>query len=207
MNDVALDLDAVPASAAVAVVHPALATALAVAGVVVLLALIAGSAAWALRAAPGNTVKWPALHQLPPAARLLVVLMVFALLVVQGLAALDVYVQTRVNQSTVSEYFYYLTAARLLGMSHSHVFGYAFTYGLLAAVATLTPLGERARCLLVAGLLWAGLFDVLSWWGIKYVGAPLELLAVTSGSITAVGSLVALGAMVASLAPARSTAP
>jgi hypothetical protein len=128
---------------------------------------------------------------LAPSLKLLLAMTLTGLLAVQAVAVMAAYTQTQVVHGSTYEYFQYISRARLLGTSHSHLFGYALTYGLFAFAATMTTASERLKCTLVATMLWAGLFDVLSWWGIKEYSARFEWLSIVTGMCAGTGSLVA----------------
>ena len=135
-------------------------------------------------------------HRLPfslatlPASLKLVCLGVCASsLAVQGLAAADMYMQTRVVQPSAYDYFQYLSWARLLGMSHAHLFGFMVLYGAIALLFGLSSAPERVKHLLIPIVLWAGLFDVLSWYGMKALSGRFEWLAMVTGSSNALASV------------------
>ena len=84
----------------------------------------------------------------------------------------------------------YLSTARLFGLSHSHLFGFAVIYGFNALLLSLSGASERLKCLVIAGICWSGMFDVLSWWGIREVSENFEIVSIVSGSTAGLGWLV-----------------
>jgi hypothetical protein len=192
-----LDFGTPVESATVKVVSPALAGGLA-AGAVILFVLTAALTGWffARRCRPWAGRASFRLATLPAPLPLVVLMLVIGMMVVQGFAVADVYVQTQVVQPSAHEYFQTLSTARLFGMSHAHVFGFFMMYGTLAALAAGTRLPAQVTCFLAAVPLWGGLFDVLSWWGFKFIGPQFEWLAMTTGSASATVSLIFVAAVV-----------
>jgi hypothetical protein len=98
-------------------------------------------------------------------------------------------VQTRIVQPSAHDYFQYLSWARLMGMSHAHLFGFMVLYGLLAVLFALSSAPERVKHLLIPIVLWAGIFDVLSWYGVKGLSGRFEWLAMVTGSSNGLASV------------------
>jgi len=151
-------------------------------------------------------------HQLPftlqtlPAAVKLVCLGICASsLLVQGLAAADMYLQTRVVQPSAYDYFQYLSWARMLGMSHAHLFGFMVLYGTLALLFGLSSAPEKVKHLLIPIVLWAGVFDVLSWYGMKGLSGRFEWLAMVTGSSNGLASMAIVVFILKDLRPRLST--
>lgn len=190
MDDDALDLGSAEAVATTTLTSGPQTVALVLASIVLFVVVVVGTARIAARGRAA-TARWPRLEELPPAARLLFALLLSSFLVVQAVGLADVWVQTRVAHASPSEYFQYLTDARLLGTSHAHVFGYAVLYGFVGFVVSMTSLDEAKRCLVVSAALWGGMFDVASWWGMKHVSERFEWLAVATALVTSGASLVA----------------
>ncbi|MBC7792567.1 MAG: hypothetical protein H7Z43_02580 [Clostridia bacterium] len=140
-------------------------------------------------------VAWPRLAALPPSIKIGVVVALVGLLSVQAVAAAGVWVHTRVVHGSVAEYFFHLSVPRLIGISHTHLFGYVVLYGLIGGIGTLTDATERVKTLLLAVPLWSGIFDVASWWGIKLLSPKFEIVSLmtaltSSGASCAVTFLV-----------------
>lgn len=194
-----MNFDALPATTTVEMGPPAWAFWWVLFAIVFFVVLIWLSAWVAYAKAPKLPAAWPRIVSMPPAARALVMLTFFVLLLVQAVAVIGVWYHTRVVHASAREYFEYLSVARLIGMSHAHLFGYAILYGLMGGVASLTHASERTKTLLVAMLLWSGVFDVASWWGIKLVSADFEWLSVATAVASAGASFVVLGLLAKSL--------
>jgi hypothetical protein len=192
-----LDFGTPVASATVEIVSPALASAL-TAGAIALFVALTGLSGWyfARRAGGSSFERKARLARLPAPLPLVILMFVLGMLAVQGFAVCDVYVQTKVVQPSAHEYFQALSAARLFGMSHAHLFGFVFMYGVLAALTAFTRLPARAACYLAAVPLWGGLFDVVSWWGLKYVGPQFDWLAMATGSASATVTLILVATVV-----------
>lgn len=184
----ALDLDAVEATSAASVLPASIATVLALLLIGLFLLAVHLSAAWAGR---GGGAELPRLSGLPRPARLVIAMTTLTLMATQALAVAAAYTQTQVVHESTWAYFQYLSTAKLLGTSHAHLFGYALLYGLLATFGLLTEAPARLRCVLAAAMLWAGPFDVLSWWAIR-LGAPaFHYLTMATGAVAGTASLVA----------------
>jgi hypothetical protein len=125
-----------------------------------------------------------------PSIRVTAFLVFLSLLIVQALALTTVYIQTQIVHDSTWEYFQHLSWARLLGTSHAHVFGFAVTYGFIGFILSMTDVREWLKCVLISLILWGGMFDVLSWWGIKNYSADFEWISIVSGAVTGISSLV-----------------
>lgn len=129
------------------------------------------------------------LRTLPAAAQLVALGFCACSLLIQGLAATDMYIQTRVVQPSAYDYFQYMSWARLLGTSHAHLFGFMVLYGSLALLFGLSSAPEKVKHLLIPIVLWAGVFDVLSWYGMKGLSGRFEWLAMVTGSSNGLASM------------------
>jgi hypothetical protein len=186
-----LDLSGVQPSGVVEIYPSGPMTALVIGSIVLLVSVIALSVRVALGRPPAAR-PFVRLSELPGSLQLLAALSLLAILIVQAIAAADVVVQTRVSHESVAEYFQYITWARLLGTSHAHIFGYLVLYGLVALLAAMTAATERLKAFIVATVSWCGLFDVVSWWGMKGLTPRFEWLAMFTGIGTSSASLCAL---------------
>jgi hypothetical protein len=203
VNEGGLDFGSAEAVASVAVHSTQLSTVWVLLSIALLFALAALSVWGSLRSSRGRVwMQLPALSSFPPALKLAVVLTLGVLLLVQAFAASGVVVHTRIVHGSTEEYFQYLSLPRLIGISHAHLFGYAILYGLIALFAALAEVGDGLKASVVALMVWAGLFDVLSWWGIKYVSPRFEWLSITAAVTTTLASLVTFFVVVRSL-PAK----
>ena len=156
------------------------------------LGLIAATVRFAQVQSPGG-VSLPRWFNLPPSARVVAMVAFVSFLMVLAAGATDAYVQTRVVHASAVEYFQYISIPRLIGISHSHLFGFAVVYGLIGLLVAMCEASELFKSVLVAILLWSGIFDVFSWWGIKQVSPSFELLSIVTGSASGMGVLVSLG--------------
>jgi hypothetical protein len=129
------------------------------------------------------------LAELPATLKLICLGVCASSLLAQGFGAASAYVQTRVVQPSAHDYFQYLSWARLVGMSHSHLFGFMVLYGVLALMFAISSAPERVKHLLVSIVMWAGIFDVLSWYGLKGLSGRFEWLAMVTGSSNGIASM------------------
>jgi len=189
-----LNFGRVKASGSQRVYSTTLMSALALLSVAILIGTVAASALVALRtgAAGGGF----SLASLRSSTRLLLTLAMLGLLFVQAFGAIDAYAQTHVARDSTVEYFQSLSRTRLLGMSHAHMFGYTLCYGFFGFVYLGTGASERRKCFAISTLLWCGLFDVASWWGIRELSGRFEWLsAVTGGSSASLALYIAMTAI------------
>ena len=148
-------------------------TALVLVAIAVYLGVVAATMWYAaLQARRGHALPF-SLPTLPAPAKLVCLGICASSLLVQGLAAADMYLQTRVVQPSAYDYFQYMSWARLLGTSHAHLFGFMVLYGSLAFLFGLSTAPEKVKHLLIPIVLWAGVFDVVSWYGMKVVSAQM----------------------------------
>jgi hypothetical protein len=138
-----------------------------------------------------KSARWPSVGQMPAEVRVALVLVVLGLMLAQLVAIIDAYVQTQVVHESTWSYFSHLSEARLLGTSHSHLFGYTITYGVLALLMSMTSQSARVRALVVVALLLTGPFDILSWWGQKLYSPRFDWLTMSTGAVAGSASLVA----------------
>lgn len=129
------------------------------------------------------------LRNLRPSLKVLCAMLFVSVLLVQALALTDVYRQTQVANSSMWSYFDHMSWEKLLGTSHAHIFGFGVMYGFIGFLFALTATKEKVKCLLIAAILWGGIFDVMSWWGVKVVGGSFEFVSITTGVITAMSTL------------------
>ena len=199
-----LDFGSTEASASVTVYSPALTTGMVMVTIVVFFIVIAGSVHLALRGSPPRS-RWT-IHDLPSSQRLLLVLSVSTTMVVQAIGATTAFVQTHVVHESTLEYFQYLSHVRLLGTSHAHIFGFLVLYGIIGIAISLSSGNERLKCFVIATMLWAGIFDVLSWWGIKELSPRFEWLSIITGASTVLCSWIAIVLVVRDLVTRSQTA-
>lgn len=185
----ALDFSAAETTTHVSLMPASMATVLTLVLIALFLVLIYLSGRWAAKR-PGAG-PWPQLARFGGTARLLVGLVTIGLSITQLVAILAAYAQTQEVHDSVWTYFQYLTEARLLGMSHAHLFGYTVLYGTLGLLLSFTPQKAEHKAMLVAAMLWAGPFDVLSWWLLKLYSPRFEWLTSVCGMVAGTAALVA----------------
>jgi hypothetical protein len=192
-----LNLGGLPAASRYAPMGTGLALVLLLAAVVLWVVLVVVTVRWALATGAGGASY--TLSALSPSLRLLALLTLVGLLLAQLFGAMDVYAQTRAAHASSLEYFQYLSWPRLLGISHSHFFGFTVMYGLLGLMLAGTRASEAFKCALLSLLLWSGIFDVFSWWGVKALSSRFEWLSLLTGSLAGLGALAVLSFVVRDL--------
>jgi hypothetical protein len=105
-------------------------------------------------------------------------------------SAFSVYYNTSIANPTTAAYFEAMGIGRLASLSHAHLFAHATMYFLLALLVQLTSAGKAATLYAPIGALWAGVFDVVSWWGLKKVSAHFEILSAICGTLFSLGFLL-----------------
>lgn len=112
-------------------------------------------------------------------ACLLPMLLAFALTHI--FSAISVYYNTKVIHPSTEIYFQVMGVGRLSSLSHAHFFAHATMYFIMAILVQMTE--GCFFSLVVAPLLalWAGIFDVISWWGIKTLSSHFEYLSMLTG--------------------------
>lgn len=190
MDGEALDFGSVDASTSVEVHSPVAMIAVAVGTLLLLLALAAASVWFVRRSIGPNDRGNLRIWMLPRPVAQGVLLVFVALLCVQAVAVIGVYVHTQMLHDSVAAYFEYLSTPRLLGTTHAHLFGYAVMYGFIGFCFSLTSAPDMLKAWLVPLLVWSGVFDVASWWGIKFLAPEMHLVSIATAAITSIGSLL-----------------
>jgi len=95
--------------------------------------------------------------------------------------------QSQVIAKTAYEYFFYMKVGRLLGLSHAHLFGHATMYAVVILPFIFTKLKEVWKIRIVSAALLAAVFDVGSWWAIKYTSNILERVSMVCGMLVSIG--------------------
>lgn len=121
------------------------------------------------------------LNSLPSAAKLIPTIFLVTFFFVHIIALTDAMVQSRVIAKSAYEYFHFTKYSRLLGLSHSHIFGHTVMYTLVAIPFAFTRWSEFIKALLITGAMISAFFDVGSWWLIKYFGEEFEIISMVSG--------------------------
>ncbi len=132
---------------------------------------------------------FPKLEELPPVLRCVALMAFVSICLVQVLGATNAYVHTRVVNDNLTAYFQYLSWAKLIGISHSHIFGFFVIYSTLGLLLACSSASERVKCYLVAFALWAGIFDVGSWWLIKQFSPTFEFVSLAAASASGIATL------------------
>lgn len=157
-------------------------------GIVVIVATIAVLLFFFSRRKRIPTFSFPLIN-LPTSAKSLISLLIGIFCLVHLFALSEVYLQSRIVWKSVEEYFFGMTLAKLVAISHAHLFGHAVMYTLVSAIFLLCHLSESIKVPIVSVTIAGGVWDVLSWWMIKYVSAGFEALSAIAGGMSALGFL------------------
>ena len=95
----------------------------------------------------------------------------------------SVYYNTKIANPSTILYFQAMGSGRLLSLTHAHLFAHATMYFIMAALVQLTGAGFLFTVLAPIVALWAGVFDVFSWWGLKQLSPNFEWLSIACGSL------------------------
>jgi hypothetical protein len=124
-----------------------------------------------------------ALNCWPMTVQWVAVLFLVGFSLTQAIAGITVYWQTMLANANAHEYFQMMRPAKLLGLSHAHLFGYTVLFGLTGLMVSGASLKPYTRGVLVAGMVLSAITDVGSWWLLKYFGPAFEIVTVGSGLI------------------------
>lgn len=189
-----LDLEsaAVPPEA-VQAVRPAVTDSSGRWAIVMLLAMgaLVGGAIFAGRRTSGSSSSpvWN-LRTVPFSAKLALTMMLLVYGLTHAVAAVTVYLDTRVVYESTTEYFKYVTAARLSALTHAHLMALATINGLVALGFALSRRSSAFVCAVIATAFVGLVADLAAWWLIKYAGPGYELVSMVSGAMFTVAFLV-----------------
>jgi hypothetical protein len=176
----------------VTVYSPMLIWGLIVAAIVAYAGLVALSSWWGWRQAQGFEGQGFRLRDFPPAIRLVTAIIFVGFFVVQVVAVIGVYIQTRIIHESTHAYFQYVSWPRMVSLGHVHLFGFFLIYGFYGSLLAMTDMRLKAKCVFISMMLWAGVFDLVAWMGIKKFSAQFEWLASFTGSAIGVSMLVVI---------------
>lgn len=126
----------------------------------------------------------------PASARLLLTAYLLVLLLVHAFALWEVKLQTGEVWTSASEYFSYMSQAKLVATTHNHLYGLGTLYALVGLVYALgTRHAEGLKLAAIAMTLGGAVADLGSWWGIKYVSPAFEYLSMACGAAFTLGFL------------------
>jgi len=123
------------------------------------------------------------LSSFPVSAKIALSFVLLGFGVTHLLAAVTVYLDTRVVYSSAEEYFFYIKPARLTALSHAHLMAISMMDAITASLFTLGHAGRnQGFSSAVVTMTFLGIFgDIASWWLIKYFGENFELLSMFTG--------------------------
>ena len=121
------------------------------------------------------------LMDFPPSAKVLITLVLLMFSLVHALGLWDAFLQTHEVFESAEEYFGYMKLAKLISLSHPHLFGFALMYLVVGSLFILISWSEPVKTFILAIPILSAAFDVLSWWMIKMVSSDFELLTIFTG--------------------------
>ena len=113
----------------------------------------------------------------PAGLRLSLVPLLVSFALTHAFAAASVYYNTTVSNPNTDSYFQNIGVGRLFSLSHAHLFAHAAMYFMVATLVQFTNRGRLFTLCAPIIALWAGVFDVVSWWGLKKVSPNFEILS------------------------------
>ncbi len=146
--------------------------------------------ALAVRRKSKGTANWRPISEWTPGAKIALVPLLASYFLTHVFAAASVYYNTKIANSSSEEYWTTLGVGRLFSLSHAHLFAHATMYFLLAILVQFTRRGGFFKAVLPAVALWAGVFDVVGWWGMKLVSPNFEIVSAATGSGFSVAFLI-----------------
>ncbi len=133
---------------------------------------------------------WPKISIWPSALRWALLPLLSAYALTHAFSAATVYFNTKVFNPSTFAYFEAMGVGRLTALTHAHLFAHATMYFILAVLVQFTSAGNFTKILAPLVALWAGVFDVFSWWGIKEVSTNFEWLSAINGSAFSIAFLM-----------------
>jgi hypothetical protein len=130
------------------------------------------------------------LYSFPWSAKLTVTALLFYYGLTHIIAAVTVYLNTRVIYPSAKEYFFYIKPVRLSGLSHAHLMGMATMTFLPALFYSLSRMKTGWSSMVVAAAFLGILGDIGAWWLIKYGGDGFEIVSILSGILLSGGFAV-----------------
>lgn len=168
------------------------------ASVLALIIVVAASCFWVKRMYRGYHATLPLISKWPPGLRVALIPLLSAYALTHALSAVSVFYNTQIVNASTEVYFENMGIGRLASLSHAHFFAHATMYFLLATLVQFSGRGFIFVVIAPLLALWAGIFDVISWWGLKVVSPQFETLSALSGAAFSLSFLVMSYAILAS---------
>ncbi|MFZ5862502.1 MAG: hypothetical protein ACOYXR_06680 [Nitrospirota bacterium] len=151
--------------------------------------VVAGLSAVAIRRW-GDRIRLPfGIADLPASARVMVTLALLVLGLVHLFGAATAYVMSQVVNASAEEYYFYMKIGKLMGVTHSHLFGTMLMHLVVATVFVFTDVRESLKVVLITATMLGSPIDIASWWLIKYVSPLFEAVAWAGETTSEVGYL------------------
>ncbi len=100
---------------------------------------------------------------------------------VHVLAAITVYLDTRVVYASTAEYFQFIKPARLMALSHAHLMAIATMDAFAALLFSYSQPTSGFSTGVVTATFIGIVGDIGAWWLIKYWGGGYELVSIATG--------------------------
>jgi hypothetical protein len=132
------------------------------------------------------------LFNFPGPAKLTISFLLFAFGLTHALAAITVYLDTRLVYASTQEYFLYLKPARLTALSHAHLMAIATMDGIAALLFSMRrSIHNNGFTTAVITMTFIGIFgDIASWWLTKYFGESFEIASMFTGAFFSLGFII-----------------
>ena len=127
------------------------------------------------------------LGQLPVSAKAAATLVMLGYGLVHVFSILTVVLKTKYLYTSSEDYFHDMPLHKLAALSHTHFFGHATLYGLMAMLFLFTTVSERKKRVIVLLAPVGAILDNASWWGVKMVSSQYELLSYAGGLFMLLG--------------------
>lgn len=127
------------------------------------------------------------LENLPMSAKAAITLVLISYVLVHVFALFEVYLKSRIDFKSTTEYFFYMKLTKLVATSHAHFFGHGTMYFLTSLIFIFSRLREHWKIIFISLAMAAGLLDVPSWWAIKYGSEYYEIFSALAGTLSLTG--------------------
>lgn len=122
------------------------------------------------------------LRDLPPAAKRGIAMAVVIFGIAFCFGASEIAYQLNLHGSA-SAYFEQMSLGKLIAFSHAHLFGFTTSFFIVGIPFSIQFNQLRVYQWVFPAGLAASLTDVVSWWGIKYVGPTFEWVSLFCGAV------------------------
>ena len=157
--------------------------------ILLLVVVVTATVLWAKRQSKREVPHGLHLSKWPSALRGCLLPLLIGFAATHAFSAFSVYYNTRIANASSDAYWETMGVGRLASLSHAHLFAHATMYFVMAALVQFTSVGFVLRLVAPIAALWAGVFDVAGWWGLKEISPSFEYLSALCGSLFSLGFL------------------